>query len=136
MTSGLRTAHKIIWILSIIIIPVLIFLSIQSIKEPFLTDSDTITTSKLSGELMVLENESFLIRIKKQKTHNTLRIILKKPLRSASSIVYGTKSDREGGIYIGTLENKGIYTFEVDKSTKGIRIYDAIKKNDILNIEL
>jgi len=135
MTSGLRKTHKIIWLLLIIAIPILLILSVNSIKEPLLTDSD-ISTSETIGQRTVLENENFLISIKEQETSNALQIILKKPLKSASSIVYGVTPNNEDGAYLGILDKKGIYTFDVDKSTKSIRVYDEIKKNNIINIAL
>ncbi|WP_298309786.1 hypothetical protein [uncultured Aquimarina sp.] len=135
MTSGLRKTHKMIWLLLIIAIPILLVLSVNSIKEPLLTDSD-ISTSETTGQHTVLENENFLISIKEQATSNALQIILKKPLKSASSIVYGVTQNNEDGAYLGVLDKKGIYTFDVDKSTKSIRVYDEIKKNNIINIVL
>lgn len=136
MTSGLRKTHKIIWILLLIIIPVLIMFSIHSIKEPLLTDGDVLISEEVSGQRTILENDSFYISIKEQNSSNALQVILKKPLKTASSIVYGVTSSNGDGKYLGTLSKKGIYKFEVDKSIKSILIYDDIKKNNIINIAL
>ncbi|WP_299443666.1 hypothetical protein [uncultured Aquimarina sp.] len=136
MTSGLRKTHKIIWILLLIAVPVLLMFSIHSIKEPLLTDSDVLISEKVSGQRTVLENDTFYISIKEQNSSNALQVILKKPLKTASSILYGITPSNGDGNYLGTLSKKGIYQFEVDKSTKSIRIYDDIKKNNIINIAL
>ncbi|WP_298544564.1 hypothetical protein [uncultured Aquimarina sp.] len=136
MTSGLRKAHKITWILLLIAVPVLIMFSIHSIKEPLLTDNDVLLSEKISGQRTVLENDTFYISIKEQNSSNALQIILKKPLKTASSIVYSLTPSNGDGTYLGTLSKKGIYQFEVDKSTRSIRIYDEIKKNNIINITL
>ncbi|MDH7447762.1 hypothetical protein [Aquimarina sp. 2201CG14-23] len=135
MTSGLRKTHKIIWLLLIIVIPILLVLSVNSIKESLLIDGD-VTVSETSGQRTVLDDESFLIGIKELETSNTLQLILKKPLKSASSLVYGVTPSNTDGKYLGTLDKKGVYTFKIDKSIKSIRVYDEIKKNNIVNIEL
>ncbi|WP_299247066.1 hypothetical protein [uncultured Aquimarina sp.] len=136
MTSGLRKTHKIIWIILLITVPVLIMFSIHSIKEPLLTDNDVLLSEKISGQRSVLENDTFYISIKEQNSSNALQVILKKPLKTASSIVYSLTPSNGNGTYLGTLSKKGIYQFEVDKSTRSIRIYDEIKKNNIINITL
>lgn len=136
MTSGLRKTHKIIWIVLIIIMPVLIVLSIKSIKEPLLTDGDLSLTPILSGQRIVLDDDSFFIGVKEQNSLNALQIILKKPLKSASSLVYGVLPSEKKDTYLGVLDKKGVYMFEIDKQIRSIRIYDEIKKSDIVNIEL
>ncbi|WP_109302672.1 hypothetical protein [Aquimarina sp. AU474] len=136
MTSGLRKMHKIIWIMLIVIVPVLIFLSIQSIKQPLLTDSDVLLTSEESGKRAVIDNEHLSISIDEQGSSNTLQLILKKPLKSASSIVYAVSSNQQKRSLLGVLDTKGIYTFELNKLTESITIYDEIKKSDIINIKL
>ncbi|MBG6130069.1 phage terminase large subunit-like protein [Aquimarina sp. EL_43] len=136
MTSGLRKTHKIIWIVLIIIMPVLIVLSIKSIKEPLLTDDDLSLTPILSGQRIVLDDDSFFIGVKEQNSLNALQIILKKPLKSASSLVYGVLPSEKKDTYLGVLDKKGVYMFEIDKQIRSIRIYDEIKKSDIVNIEL
>ncbi|MDY8134551.1 hypothetical protein [Aquimarina sp. 2201CG5-10] len=136
MTSGLRNTHKIIWILLIIAVPILIILSVQSIKEPLFSDNDELFISETSNQRTILEDQNFLIHIKEQNTGNVLHIILKKPLKSASSLVYGITTDTQKEVYIGTLNNTGQYSFDIDKLIKKVKIYDEIKQNDILNIEL
>lgn len=137
MTSDLRKAHKIIWIILIIAIPVLIVFSIKSIKEPLFTDSDLKIVSKDNVQNTILDNDSFHISVQGKNTPlNMLNIVVKKPLKSASSIVYGTSSNSEKEIYLGIIDKKGIYTFDIDKSIKELRIYDDIKKIDISNLKL
>lgn len=116
--------------------PVLIVLSIKSIKEPLLTDDDLSLTPILSGQRIVLDDDSFFIGVKEQNSLNALQIILKKPLKSASSLVYGVLPSEKKDTYLGVLDKKGVYMFEIDKQIRSIRIYDEIKKSDIVNIEL
>ncbi len=136
MTSGLRKMHKTMWIMLIVIVPILIFLSIKSIQQPVLTDSDVSLTAKLSGERAIIDNEYFFMSIDEEEDSNTLKLILKKPLKSASSIVYEENINRQNRTFLGVLDKKGIYTFELNKLTESITIYDEIKKNDIINIKL
>ncbi len=130
MITSLRKTHKILWMLLAIVMPLLIVLSIGSIKKVLLTDSDVIVNSTSGNTL--LENQQFTISI--HKTNNTLilHVVLKKPLKNASSLVYSTPND----ILIGTITKKGIYDFELPSGSNGIRIYDEIKEIDILNIAL
>lgn len=130
MTTPLRKTHKVLWILLAIIMPILIVFSIGSIKNVLLTDNDVIVNST-SGETL-LENQQFTVSVHKTNRIQTLHIVLKTPLKNASSLVYSTPKD----VLIGTLTKKGIYAFELPLGSNGIRIYDEIKETDILNIAL
>ena len=136
MTSGLRKAHKIIWIVLVLIVPVLIVFSVTGIKEPLLTDSDLVLSNYETANQSILEDEHFSISLKVEKTVNKLQIILKRPLKSASAVVFGISSKANKEEYLGTIDRKGVYTFNLRKATKGIRIYDGLKEIEILNIKL
>lgn len=136
MTSGLRKAHSIIWICLIVIIPILLVLSVKSIREPLITDNDVTIKSTSNGEQTILENSQFLIGVKELNSVKHIRIILKKPLKSASSMVYGTLNNGTTDQFLGVIDKKGVYQFKADTSIKTIRIYDEIKKNNIIKLEL
>jgi hypothetical protein len=136
MTSGLRKAHKIIWIVLGLLGAVLIVLSINSVKQPFLTDSDASIATTTEGVHTIEDNAQFYMSIEEQANSNTLQIVLKRPLKSASTIVYTLTSDLKKGTFLGTIDKKGLYAFDIDKSIKKIQLYDGIKNNEIRNIDL
>lgn len=136
MTSGLRKTHKIIWLLLALIVPVLIISSVMDYKELFLTDADLVVGSMYANQQTILENENLTINFDKQSGKNRLELILKRPLKNPSAVVFATTADNPKGRYLGSLDKKGIYNFNLQKMDKGIRIYDGIKKADIIDIDL
>ena len=133
MTSGLRKAHKYIWLLLIIIVPAIM---IFSIKDLDLFSSGTNTTSELTGSkkmsLKSVENDIVKIAV----FESYLEIILKTTLKNSSSVVY--KMDEKGNKshVIGQLTTAGIYNFNINALPKGIIIYDAIKQVEITKLSL
>ncbi|MEP0263037.1 hypothetical protein [Dokdonia sp.] len=136
MTSGLRKAHKIIWIVLGLLGAVLIVLSINSVKQPFLTDSDASIATITEGVHTIEDNTQFYMSIEEQANSNKLQIVLKTPLKSASTVVYTLTPDHKKGAFLGTIDKKGLYAFDIDKSIKKIQLYDGIKNNEIRNIDL
>jgi len=135
MTSNLRKAHKIIWMLLLITIPVVMVLAVLEIKKPAINDDDLVLSEARLGRL-VSENESFSISVGKGGEIDNLQVILKRPLKNPSAVVYGASSEDKKEYFIGVINEKGLYNFQLNKSTKEVRIYDAIKKEDIINIKL
>ncbi len=134
MTSELRKIHKIIWLMLIVVVPILIFLSVLGIEKSLLTDGDLSTEISIQNQHIILENDELTIGLEKQNSAYKLRVILKRPLKSPAPIIYGTSSTNTD-IYLGVLDKKGIYTFNVERSLTGIKIYDGLKKEDIIKIE-
>lgn len=135
MTSNLRKAHKNIWLTLLILIPLTMVFAVLGISDSPLTDaaySGQITNKQSS----ILDNDQFYIGINKKENPNNLQLILKKSLSSPSPIVYGISATSSEVAFLGALGKKGLYAFPVDKSIKSIRIYDELKKVELLTVDL
>ncbi|WP_394750831.1 hypothetical protein [Spongiimicrobium salis] len=135
MTSNLRKAHKIIWLLLLITVPVTLVFSVIGISGSPLTDAD------FSGQITeeqeaILDNDQFFIGLNEKEHSNNLRIILKKSLSSPTPIVYGISATSNEASSLGALGEKGVYAFSVDHAVKRIRIYDDLKKVELLSVDL
>ncbi|MGB5818674.1 MAG: hypothetical protein WBG90_04255 [Saonia sp.] len=136
MTSDHRKTHQLIWLGLAIVMPILLVLSILGIKEPAFTDSELIVKANVKNKQLVWEDETFTVYLDSENTLGSVQIFLKRPLRSPAPIVYATSSKNSGQAYLGKLDKKGVYNFEIDHTTDGIKIYDALKKEDLTNIKL
>ncbi len=133
MTSELRKAHKYIWLLLIIIVPVIMFFSIKDLD---LFSSGTNTASQLSGSKKVTLKsfENDIVKIAVFEGH--IEIILKTTLKNSSSVVYEMNEKGNKSNVIGQLTTAGIYNFNINNLPKGIIIYDEIKLVEITKFSL
>jgi len=136
MTSGQRKAHKYIWLLIAIGIPVLI---VFSIKDLDVFSSKNVSSSKIeatkSNVIKVAENDLIKASLIKIDSITSIEVILKSPLKNASSLVYELNKNNKKGKLIGQLSTVGIYNFEVKQHLKGIIIYDTLKEALISKLE-
>ena len=136
MTSGLRKAHKYIWLLIVIGIPILIVFSIMFLD---VFSSKNISSLEIkatkSNVIKVAENDLIKASLIKMDSTNSIEVILKSPLKNPSSLVYGLIKNDEKGVLIGQLTTVGIYNFELKKPIKGIVVYDGLKEKLISKIE-
>ena len=132
MTSGQRKAHKVIWIVLLISIPVLMFFSIKNLNfyEVKKENIGNVASTKKQDLLKTVEND--LIRVNLYP--KTIEIILKTTLKNASSVVYSGDSQGNKNQLIGQLTTTGIYNFDVEKLPKSILIYDELKKERITKL--
>ena len=136
MTSGLRKAHKYIWLLIVIGIPILI---VFSIKDLNIFSSKNFSSLEIkatkSNVIKVAENDLIKASLIKMDSTNSIEVILKSPLKNPSSLVYELIKNDEKGVLIGQLTTVGIYNFQIKQSLKGIVVYDALKETLISKIE-
>ena len=135
MTSNLRKAHKLIWILLFLTIPVLMVFAVLEIKKPAINDGNLLLTEARSGQI-ILDTETFSMSVQKVGETHQLQVIVKRPLKNPSAVIYGVSSEENKEYFIGVIDKKGVYNFQLKGDLKGIRMYDAIKEQDIINIEL
>ena len=135
MTSGLRKAHKYIWLLIAISIPILISFSIKNL-DVFSSKSDLVSEveSNKRNVIKVAENNLIKVSLIKKDAINSIEVILKSTLKNPSSLVYELKKNNEKGELIGQLTTIGIYNFNTKESINGIIIYDDIKEKVITKI--
>ncbi len=134
MTSGQRKAHKYIWLLLLICIPIGIYFSVKDLSfssEKTLASETEITKKDI---LKTVQNE--VIKITTYKKVNSIEIILKTPLKNATSVAYLLNKDFTKGKFIGQLATVGVYNFNIDKEENiiGIAIYDALKETLITKL--
>lgn len=127
MTSGLRKIHKPTWIVILLILPVLMYVSIQQDPNALLENSNRVNVTPSS---FIDENEF----ISYQQKDNQLTLVVKKPLKNASAVVYELKNGKKGG-FLGELTGANqTYVFNVDSKINGFLLYDALKETPILKI--
>lgn len=134
MTSGLRRAHKYIWLLIAIVLPVLVIFSFDDIQ---LTTPKTIGTNTASTDVpkVIKSSENELLKAVLLED-NSLRVILKSSLAQASSIIYLLDANNNLSKPIGQLNSRGSYLFELhDKNIYGIAIKDNIKDQLVTKLE-
>ncbi|WP_299674210.1 hypothetical protein [uncultured Dokdonia sp.] len=136
MTSGLRKAHKMIWMALGLLGTVLIVASINSVKEPLGIDSDSAISKIQKGTFSIEDDAQLSVSIEELATVNKLQIVVKKPLKSAATSVYVINKNQERSILLGSIDKKGLYTFDIEKTVKRVQLYDGIKKRIIRNIDL
>jgi hypothetical protein len=128
MTTGLRKAHKFIWLLLIIVIPVIM---VFSIKDLGLFSSEKNTASQVTGSKKVslksFENDI----VKTSVFESYLEIILKSTLKNSSSVVYNMDEKGNKAGVIGQITTAGIYNFSINNLPNGIIIYDDLKDVEI-----
>ena len=128
MTSGLRKAHKYIWLLIAIVIPIgMIF----AIKDLDFYSSERHNISELEGSKEVSLNsfENDIVKVSVYESH--IELILKLTLKNSSSIVYEMNTKGNKSNVLGQLTTAGIYKFKINKLPKGIIISDDLKNVDI-----
>ncbi|WP_033961190.1 hypothetical protein [Psychroserpens jangbogonensis] len=128
MTSGLRKAHKFIWLLLIIIVPVIMFLSVKDL-DVFSSKDNTSSTLEGSKKVNLKSFENDIVKTSVFESH--LEIILKSTLKNSSSVVYEMDEKGNKPSVIGQITTAGIYNFEIKNLPKGIIIYDDLKNIEI-----
>jgi hypothetical protein len=131
MTSGLRKAHKYIWLLLIIIIPVIMVFSIKGLNI-FSPENNTVSQLEGSKKVSLKTSENNIIKIAVFENH--VEIILKSTLKNSSSVVYVMDEKGNKSSVIGQLTKAGIYNFNINSLPKGIIIYDALKQVEITKL--
>lgn len=135
MTSGLRKAHKYIWLLLLIIVPVLMFFSIKDLNysKP---QNDTETSFEFGNYNILMTDENNLLKAVAVKTEHAIELDfeIKTPFKSASSEVYELNENNKKGNYLGMITSAKTYSFELNTNATGILIYDSLKKREITKL--
>ena len=131
MNSHQRKAHKYIWLLLIVIVPLIMILSVKDLD---LLSSTSNNASQFEGSKKVsltsLENDI----IKASVYQNNIEVILKVPLKNSSSVVYGLDEKGSKTRLIGQLATVGIYNFNLIDIPRGLMVYDELKQVEITKL--
>ena len=131
MTSGQRKAHKYIWMLLGIVIPVIILFSIKDLTVfSFKKDTSSKFELLMTDALKVAENDV----IKAALFSDSITVILKRTLKNPSSILYSIDLEGNKEKVIGQLSTLGIYNLKITELPKGILLYDILKEKIITKI--
>ena len=118
MILSQRKAHKYIWLVITIAIPILLFFAIKDLD--FSSKPGTLKSKQLTAYI----------------EENTLQIQLNEPFKSPSPLVYEMDTNGKVGKLIGQLRGVGNYKFMVSSKVKGLVVLDGIKKEELFKIEL
>lgn len=119
MISSQRKAHKFIWLGIVVIIPILLFFAIRDLEF-----SSPFAKNQLPQEELSVSLDRPLVKVH-----------LHRPLKSPSVLVYELDSKGKRGAVLGQLQGVGTYTFSTAPKSKGILIFDEIKKEEHYKIE-
>ncbi len=135
MNYKLRKAHKYIWLFIIIVLPPLIMFSIKDLDLSS-SKNTSIKNEKSSTNKLIKVSENELVKVSwlQKEDMKSVEVILKTPLKSASSLVYTLTKNGEKGILIGSVSTVGIYQFDFQKPFDGIVIYDTLKETTITQL--
>lgn len=127
-----RKVHKYIWLILALGLPFLLFFSVKNLDFSSTTKKekteDLINSSPL---LKTAENEW----VKASINSEGLEMLLKKPIKSASSIVYELTEKGKKGKTLGQVSTAGIYSFQCRNSILGIVIFDKLKESEITKLK-
>jgi len=131
MNYGLRKAHKYIWLILVIIIPIVILFSIMDLGV-FSSENDGVSQIDSSKMINIGYVENDLISA--SFSENKIKIILKTTLKNSSSVVYAIDAKGNKSDIIGQLTTAGIYTFNSISKPKGIIISVDLKNVQITKL--
>lgn len=117
MISGQRKAHKFIWVLLAVGLPILLFFIIRNLDF-----SSTQTYSQKN-------------QIDAKMKEGKVEIELNTPFASPSAVVYELNQGGKKGHVLGQLEGMGTYTFQASENSMGILVLDEIKNEELLKME-
>ena len=135
MNYNLRKVHRYSWLFIVIMLPLLIMFSIKDLD--FSSSKNTsLQSEKSSAKQLIKVAENELVRVSwlQKADLKSVEVILKTPLKSASSLVYTLTKSGEKGILIGPVSTVGIYQFSFQEPLEGIVIYDTLKETPITQL--
>lgn len=128
MTSGLRKAHKISWILIAVFGTIFLFFTIRGLNF----DSQRIENREEAITSVQTKENKW---IKLSQKGNQIQLIVKTPLKASSSVVYGIGANGERSKSLGQVSTVGIYVFYTDNPIQGIEIFDEIKEVELTKLK-
>ncbi|MDT0558998.1 hypothetical protein RM697_10085 [Ichthyenterobacterium sp. W332] len=131
MNSSQRKWHGFVWLLIVLIVPAILFLSVKDLNlfTWEATHSEELKSLK-SDPISVAENNL----VKLSLFESSVEIILKKTLKHPSSVIYEIDAQGNKGQLIGQLTTVGLYNFNITELPYGILIYDSIKETEITKL--
>ncbi len=117
MIASQRKAHRVIWLILVIVIPVLLFFAVKNL------------------DFSSAQNNSQKEQISAQMKEGKVQIELHTSFASPSAVVYELTHEGKAGKVLGQLAGIGEYTFQASDNIMGILVLDKIKNEELLKIE-
>ena len=131
MNASQRKAHKYIWILIAIALPILMYFSISYRPNISLEYGLSENKEPVEGSLeTTLENDVIKVRLSEQQMH----LYVKRPVKSAATLIYAIDKDGKATQLLGQVGNQRTYVFEYEGSITGIRVFDPVKDTEITKL--
>jgi len=129
-TLGLKKLHVIIWFVVILIIPPIIYASVNQLDFTRINALNEVGFANSKKGEATIENNLIAL----SKNNNTLSLRLKSPLKSASSLVYSCDAHGNKLILLGQVDSDKMYRFNLQEDIQGVLIYDGIKNKTITKL--
>lgn len=133
MIKTQRKAHRAIWWLMALVLPVLIVLSIARMPKAPILPSGVEQVQDSQGEVLKKVDTEYIKMIVwgEGTIAKQLEIQVKAPLQAASALVYVN-----GDEVLGQVGKVGTYHFAIANAPKSITVRDVLKNRELLTIEL
>lgn len=131
MIASQRKAHKLIWLAMVLAIPVLLFLSLGDVN--FFKSQTGRRPLNIQNGLSEVSTTNNYLSVK--HSGSRLHIVVKKPIRSTSTLLYELNAKGERGMEIGQLQGVGNYAFSISPNAKGLLVVDSIKSEELFKLE-
>ncbi|MBO0322261.1 hypothetical protein J0X14_08140 [Muricauda sp. CAU 1633] len=134
---NLIKTHRIIWLSIAIIVPGLLFLSIENLS---FQNIDVPTSDRPQSEyekVLKSKENRFLIAsiVHVQDNKMQLDVTVKKSLEYPTLTLYAIGENGDRNKLIGQIGSKGTYRFTIEDNINGILLYDALKKITVTKFE-
>lgn len=131
MNAGQRKAHKTIWIILVIVLPIVMYLSVSH-RSNIALESETSKKDRTlaTGDDYIHENE--LIRV--IASNGQLHLQLLQPVKSAATLIYALDKDGNSEQLLGQLSDSRNYVFSISEDIAGIKLFDPLKKTEITKL--
>ncbi|MGV6830779.1 MAG: hypothetical protein ACWA5P_04330 [bacterium] len=126
-----RKWHGLIWIIIILVVPTIMYLSIKDISYNDNGIKNQEITASSESNLPFKENDLIKVIVR----DDSIDIIIKRPLKNASTLMYSMDSDGKKRL-LGQIGEANFYNFKTNNTPKVIVLFDTIKNIEITKLIL
>ena len=131
MNAGQRKAHKIIWILLVLGLPVFMYLSINHRSSNAL---ELHCSNKERPSVALPDSAAKNDLIKVTYGEGQLNVQLLRPIKSAATLIYTLDKDGRSQQLLGQISDARTYVFSIQEEITGILLFDPVKKSEITKL--
>ncbi len=134
MIASQRRAHKLIWLVIAVLVPIFLFFTIKNLTFSPPTNAQEANIGFAYSDFYKKVENEFVSMVFYGDERNHLELYVKKPLKSASSIVYALDKSGNKAHVLGKISGTGKYRFDAKIGISGILIHDVLKNREILKL--